>query len=190
MGILKIPGLMPPLRTDHDGQPFLLGQFSSGDDFPHAGRIDAGGFLHKCMFARLDGRFQVHRVETHRRRDHDHIHVFQGQQLLVGVEPQERRVAGCLEPPLEGLVVLLAPLPDAVDALVDPVLEDIRHRHNLDALIRLQAVGRRPAAPAAATDHTDPDPVEARGVGPARQAHRYGRQRCHRRRGGLHEISP
>ena len=120
---LDVPRIVPALRARHDRQPLALGQLGRGDHGAYADRVHRDRLLHEDVLAGLDRRPQVLRPKARRRRENDQVHV-RREDLLVGVEPDETMLAR--DPHL------VAKLAQLGAALVQPVLEQVAQRDDLD----------------------------------------------------------
>ena len=112
------------------------------------------------MLAGGDGGFQMGRPEV-RRRGENHDVDAAVDQFLIGIEAAEMMIFG------DGDLVagfLLQLLGELVQAVFDFVFERIGHRHQLDVLIGVQGIVRRPGAAAAAADEAQLQRIVARRV--------------------------
>jgi len=147
---------MAALQAGGDLEVLLLGGGTGRDHPPDRRRIGRKRLLHEDMNALRDRVFQLLRPETRVAGEHRHI---TRPQVIDGPAPGvETR-----EPPFGRDIHLRTVGPAQV--LVgagQAVLEEVRHRHQLDRPVgRIEGVGRRPAAASAATDQGQADGVIA-----------------------------
>ena len=131
------------------------------------------------MLARLHGGRDHLGAEARRREKHDQVHVVEGQDLLVGVEPEEDALGLDLDLTRDLRAQLL-------EGGVDLVLEEIGDRDELHAGRRFQAIDGVGRAALAAADDRHADGVRAGGENAAR---RNGETHA-RRRYRLPEFPP
>ena len=158
----------------------FLGQIGGGLHHFHAGGINAVRLLDENVFAGLQRRQGVQRMELGG-IGNDH-RVAGGDDLLVGVEAGETVVVGHGD--LVGRVFL------EFDALrLDTVWEDVAHRHQVGAFVGGQDLGGGAGVAAAATDHAELDDVAAGGVGHAGEVQRRERRGGGGNGGGFQEFA-
>ena len=188
---LDVPLLVAALGAGDDGDVLLLGLVHQPVALAGAGRVDAHRLLAEDVLAGLHRRIQVVRAEPRRGGEDDQVHVG-GEQLLVGVQPDERAVRGQLHLLDEPAVVLALLVGERLHRVLGPVLECVRDGDDLelrrlavDLLLGVEDVLDGPHAATAAADEADLD-----GVAPAGRE-QPGRRR-HRGRhggGGLQEVT-
>ena len=142
----------------------------------HAGSIHRHGLLREDVLSRLNRRLDVNGAEARRRRQ-DHVVDVGLQELLEGIEPHEAVVLR------DGrrIGVLLG---QRLAALVQPIAERVRQRHDANAWRRLEDIARRPRAASAAAHQADANLITAGGVRADQAVETRGDRRGHRGRGG------
>ena len=200
---LVVFALVPPLRAGHDAEVFLPGEFPSLDDHAHAVSIHGRRFFHEDMFARLDGRLEVHGTEVRRGGKDDIVHIGQGNQLFVRVEPCEAMIVA--EVHFQGLELFAT--------TVHAIRKNIGQRHNLNIRLggfgagldvfgvvtgvwinniggRTEDIQDRPGATSPTTDHADPDRIiRGRMAGDDKRQFRNRSHTGHGERGVLEELA-
>ena len=116
---------------------------------PNAGPVHGNRLLGKDVLARGHRGLQVHGAEAGRRGQDDVINAAP-EHLLISVEADEPAILGHID--LIGDIFL-----ELLKAGIEPVLERVTHRDQLDVRRRVYDVlgGARPAAPAADEAHAD-----------------------------------
>ena len=170
-------------QADADLQTLLARQLAEREHLAGARPVDGGGLLHEGVEPALD---RVAELDPAERggggQQDDPARPDDVDRLLEAVEADELVVVGDVE--LVGVLVL-----DRLVAAVEPLLEDVGHRHQLQgAALRRQGVGSRARPSAAAADQADLDDVAARRMG-HRDRHPRQRRDRHRLASRLQEIT-
>ena len=153
---LEVLGRVALLGAHDEGQALLGGPPGRLDERPHSHRVDRARLLDEQVLARLHGGRDHLGAEARGGQQHDQVDVVEGEDLLVGVEPQEDALGRDLDLARD----LLAQLRES---RVDLVREEVGDGHELDTGRRLEAVDGIGRAALAAADDGHADRVRARG---------------------------
>ena len=130
-------------------------------DRVNARGIDGDRLLGKDVLARLHRRAEVDRPELRRRGEQHHVDTAV-EQLLAGVEPHEAMLGADVD-----LAADLGVFLEDRQALLEPVLEGVGHRDELDIRVGRQRLRGGPGAAAAAAHQADPQACRCRPHEPA-----------------------
>ena len=176
---LALAVVVAPAEAGDDRQVLLLRLAARLQDRADAGGVDGDRLLAEDVLAGLDGRLEVQRPEVRRRGQEHHVDAA-GDHLLVGVEADEAAVGRDVDLGRRSSASFWSVL----EAVLEPVLEGVAHRDELDVRVGVQGLRGRAGAAAAAADEADAQGVAAGGVD-----QRRGTQRDGAGRGGGQELA-
>ena len=131
---------------------FLLGFANRFQHAAHAGAIDGDGLFAEHMLAGGDGGGQMSRAKVGRGGQDDHVDI-RVHHLLVGVETGKAVIV--VDGEAVAQIFRLRRILDVGPTALQAIFKQIRHRRELDVVVRPHGVHRRTAAPPAAADQAD-----------------------------------
>src|SRR5207253_2975755 len=184
----EVAGHVTALGTGHHAQVALVSLVIRGEHLPDTSRIRGDRLLREEVLARGDGGGDVQRPEARRRGQHDVVRG--GNHLLIGVKADKAALFGNIHAIAKRLdLLVLHELVCLAAAVLQPVLEDVAQRNNLNIRSGVQHIIDGPGTAAAAADQADLDHIAAGRVDIAQHAQVGCEARALHGR-ALQEISP